>query len=71
MPLYEFQCPTCGGVTEVQRTIEERADPIYCDGSGTFDDPLEQFTDASHETVEMTRIMSRLAVARVAGKRYV
>lgn len=73
MPRYEFQCSTCGEVAEVSRTMEHRTDPLYCDGTSAFDDPSAALTGdpKNHEATEMTRIMSRLAVARVAGKRYV
>ena len=70
MPRYEFVCPTCGGVTIVTRTMDRRNEPLFCDGGGTFDDPDEKFEDATHETIAMERIVSRLAAVRVVGDRY-
>jgi hypothetical protein len=70
MPRYEFQCPTCGCITTVTRTIAERNEPLFCDGGGTLDDPDERFEDATHETIEMERVASNLAAVRVINKRY-
>jgi hypothetical protein len=67
---YEFRCPTCDGVTEVTRTVEHRNEPLFCDGGGTFDDPFDEYADATHNTVEMERVVSRLAAVRVIGRRY-
>jgi hypothetical protein len=50
--------------------MERRDEPLFCDGGGTFDDPDEKFEDATHETIAMERIVSRLAAVRVINKRY-
>ncbi len=72
MPLYEFQCPTCGCIGEVQRKMADSDKPLFCDGTGVFDDLDDSIGghERNHDPIEMKHIVSRLAVARVVGKRY-
>lgn len=32
MPMYLYRCPTCGYEIEIIRTVDERDNPVHCNG---------------------------------------
>ena len=51
-PLYEFECPKCKGIVELQQKMTEKVAPLCCE---------------ENCNVEMVPIMSRSSFAMVGG----
>jgi putative FmdB family regulatory protein len=46
MPIYEYRCPSCGGISEIWQGVGKRSDSLQCQHCG--DSHLEKVLSVSH-----------------------